>query len=52
MNVMGIDIGHIADLGTQVAQSGAIRAFEIVGDEVFEYLVAMAVLLQDTGPIG
>ena len=52
MDIMGIDINHIADLGTQVGLSGAVRALEVAGDEIFEYLIAIAILIQEQGPIG
>lgn len=47
---MGLDIDHIVELGTQVAISGAIRFGEIVGDDVFDYLVAIAVIIYEMDP--
>lgn len=49
MQVLGIDITQIAELGTQIANAGAIRTLEHVGDEMFEYLVGVAVLIYETG---
>lgn len=48
MDLFGIDLAHIVDLGTQVAAAGAIRVGEIVGDDVFESLVGIAVLVHLT----
>jgi len=50
MQLLGLDIAQIVDLGTQVAQAGAIRTMELVGDDVFEYAIAIAILIyeQDT----
>jgi len=53
MNILGLDISQIADLGTMVAQSGAIRAAaEVAGDEVFEYVIGIAVVIYSTNPTG
>ena len=52
MNIIGLDINHIVDLGTSVAQSGAIRAAEIAGDEVFEYIIGIAVVIYAMDPDG
>ncbi len=51
MDIMGIDINHIADLGTQVGLSGAIRALEVAGDEIFEYLIAIADVVRQAAPL-
>ena len=48
--MLGLDINAIVDLGTQVAQSGAIRATEIVGDEVFEYVIGVALVVYAVDP--
>lgn len=50
MNIIGIDIDQIVDLSTQVAVSGAIRMGEIVGDDIFEYIVAIAVIVYEMDP--
>ncbi len=50
MNAFGIDIGQIAELGTQVAITGAIRMGEMVGDDVFELIVAIAVIVYEADP--
>lgn len=50
MQVFGLDIGHIVELGTQLAQAGAIRAAEVAGDEVFEYTVGIAILIYEEVP--
>ncbi|WP_186456785.1 hypothetical protein [Sphingomonas suaedae] len=38
----------IATLGTQVATHGALRSNEVAGDEIFEMMVAIVVLVYDT----
>ena len=48
MDIMGIDIGRIADLATQVANCGAIRALEQVADGTFEYTVAIVVVVENS----
>jgi hypothetical protein len=52
MNVFGIDIAHIVELGTQVATTSAIRATEMVADDVFDYLVGVAILIYEMDPNG
>lgn len=51
MNALGIDIGQIAELGTEVAITGAIRMGEMVADDVFELIVAIAVIVYEAAPI-
>lgn len=51
MDVLGIDISNIAELGTQVAMTGAIRMGEIVGDNIFEYIVGIAIIVYEQTPI-
>ena len=50
MDIMGLDIHGIVTLGTQVATCGAFRLGEIVDDEVFEYIVGVAVLIYEMDP--
>ncbi|WP_447727683.1 hypothetical protein [Sphingomonas koreensis] len=45
-----LPIAEIASLGTQVATHGAIRAAEVAADEVFEMLIAIAILVYETYP--
>ena len=45
-----IDIGEIAELATQVAVAGAIRVADGSGDETFEYVVGIAVLIYEMYP--
>lgn len=44
MQLLGIDIGQIADLTTQVANMGALHSFERVGDELLEMIIAIAIV--------
>ena len=50
MGIFGFDIGEIVDLGTQVATAGAIRAAEIVGDDIFEYVIGIAIIIYELDP--
>lgn len=45
-----LPVAEIASLGTQVATHGAIRAAEVAADEVFEMLIAIAILVYETYP--
>lgn len=48
MDVPHIDTGAIAELGTQVATSGALRLMESVTDQIFEFTIAVVVIVQGT----
>ncbi len=50
MGIVGMEISEIVDLGTQVASTGAIRAMEIVGDDVFQYVIAIAIIVYEMDP--
>jgi hypothetical protein len=50
MASIGFDIDQIVELGTQVAIGGAIRLGEIVGDDIFEYIVAIAAIVYEMEP--
>lgn len=50
MDIFGIDITHIIDLTTQVATTGAMRALESGGNEVFESLINIAILVYEQNP--
>ncbi|MDF7776204.1 hypothetical protein P1X14_13175 [Sphingomonas sp. AOB5] len=41
MGLVQIDVAQIAELGTQVAMHGSVRAGEIVIDDVFELIVSL-----------
>lgn len=47
MDIFSIDINHIVDLGTQVGTSGAIRALEQVGDDIFDYIIGVVILVYE-----
>lgn len=49
MRVFTIDIGEIAELTSRVAINGAIRVTD-GGDEMFEYIVGIAVLIYELFP--
>jgi hypothetical protein len=49
IDLFGIDINHIVELGTQVATIGAIRAAEVTGDDVFEYIIGVAIVIYEMG---
>lgn len=44
MDIFGLDIAGIVDLGTRVAQAGAMRVAEASPDQVFDYIVALIAL--------
>ena len=50
MDILGIDINHIVDLATQVGTSGAIRSIDFVGDDVFDYIIGVAILIYEVHP--
>lgn len=50
MDIFSVDINHIVELATQVGTSGTIRAGEVMADEIFEYIIAVAVLIYETNP--
>ncbi|WP_404367283.1 hypothetical protein AB5I39_12485 [Sphingomonas sp. MMS24-J45] len=50
MDIFSIDINHIVDLTTQVGTSGAIRSLEMVGDDVFDYIIGVAILIYEVHP--
>ena len=50
MDLFSIDIAQIVDLGTQVAQHGAIRATDFFADDMFEYIVGIAILIHELDP--
>jgi len=51
MALIQIDLSEIAELGTQVAINGALRAGEIQGvDDLFEFLVGIAILIYEIAP--
>lgn len=41
-------LSDIATLGAQVAMHGAIRASEIAGDDIFEMMVAVVIVVYET----
>jgi hypothetical protein len=45
-----LPITEIAALGTQVATHGAIRAAEMVGDDIFEMMISIAIIVYETYP--
>ncbi|WP_353203327.1 hypothetical protein [Sphingomonas sp.] len=50
MDIFSLDINYIADLATQVGTSGAIRSLEIVGDDIFDYIIGVAILIYEVHP--
>ena len=45
-----LPFAEIAALGTQIATHGAMRAAEVAGDDIFETLIAIAILVYETYP--
>ena len=50
MEIFSIDINRIVDLGTQIGTSGSIRSLELVGDDVFDYSIGVAILIYELHP--
>lgn len=50
MPIVTMALAEIVELGTQVATTGAIRAAEASGDQVFEYIIAVAMLVYEMYP--
>ncbi len=50
MPIVTIPLTDIVELGTQVATTGAIRVAEASGDQVFEYIIAVAMLVYEMYP--
>jgi hypothetical protein len=50
MTLLGLDIHHIVELGTQIATAGAFRLLDGGDDEIFEYVVGIAVLVYEMDP--
>ena len=50
MDIVGLDIGHIVELGTQVAQVGAFRAVDIANDQIFDYIIGIVFLVYALDP--
>lgn len=48
--MLGLDMAQIVDLGTHVAMNGAIRALDLTADEVFEYIIGMAIVVYEIDP--
>lgn len=52
MGLIQIDVSQVAELGTQVAMHGAVRAGEIVVDDVFELIVSLVSVVIELVPGG
>lgn len=50
MQMITLPITEIASLGTQIATHGAIRAAEMVADDIFELMIAIAIIVYETYP--
>ena len=50
MDIFKLDIGEIAEMASQVAITGAIRVMDGAGDDMFEYIVGIAVLIYEMYP--
>ena len=50
MQLLGLDIASIVELGQQIANTGALRGLECSDDAMFEYLVAVASLIYESRP--
>jgi hypothetical protein len=52
MALIQLDIGEVAELGTQVAIHGAISAAEIASDALFDLIVGIVILVYEIAPNG
>ena len=52
MPLVQIDLGEIAELGTQVAMHGALRAEAVGIDDLFDLIVSIAILIYELSPGG
>lgn len=50
MDLITLAIGEIADLATTVGIQGAIAGIVGTGDELFEYVVGIAILIHEMNP--
>lgn len=50
MDLIGLDIGQIVDLGTHVATTGAMRVADMVSDELFDLIISVAILIYELDP--
>ncbi len=50
MQLFGLDISQIVDLGTQVATKGAIGSVDIFTDDIFEYIIGVAIVVYEMNP--
>ena len=46
MDVIGIDIGEIAELATDIANAGAVTALDPVVGGIFDYTVAIVAMVE------
>ncbi|MBX9797032.1 hypothetical protein [Sphingomonas sp.] len=46
-----LDPSEIANLATPIATAGAIRADVLAADDLFEFLVGIAVVIYETSPL-
>lgn len=51
MNIFGLDINQIVDLTTQVATTGSIRGAELIGDDIFEYIIGVVLVIYEMDPV-
>ncbi len=50
MKLFSIDISEIADLGTQIATTGALRSVDLGADDLFEFIIAIVILVYEVNP--
>lgn len=50
MGLLKIDLGEIAELGTNVAMHGTLRAAAADVDDLFELIVGIAILIYEIVP--
>ncbi|MEI9852871.1 MAG: hypothetical protein WDN24_20650 [Sphingomonas sp.] len=50
MGLVQINVAEVAELGTQVAMHGAMRAGEVLVDDIFELIVGIVGLIIELAP--
>ncbi len=50
MDIFGMNISDVVDIGTQVATAGAIGTVGLYSDEIFELIISIAIIVYELDP--
>lgn len=50
MDIFGLNISDIVDIGTQVAAAGTIGLGGLYADDIFEYVIGIAIIVYELDP--